>query len=272
MSAVVVTNAVTNAVVSVADQRSAAVQAFITHHMVDSHSWNPLPYLHLELPDFLSLHAAMVILSAIVLVGAMAIACRKIPAVPTGFLNMAEFFVKFIRDEIAIPFLGEEDGLKMTPIFCSFFFFILTMNLMGLMPCFGTATSNVNVTGALAVVTLVFMTVGAIWKNGAVGFVRGFIPPGVPWPILIILVPVEVVGLVIKAFALMIRLFANMLAGHVVVFSLLGLLVMFGAVAVPAVGMAMGIYILEVFVAFLQAYIFTLLSALFIGQRYHPSH
>jgi F-type H+-transporting ATPase subunit a len=262
----------TNAVISVADERGRAVQAFIMHHMVDSHRWTLLPYLHQQLPSYLSLHGVMVILAAIGLVYFMSVVCRKIPAVPTGALNVVEFFVKFIRDEIAIPFLGEEDGRKLTPILCSFFFFILTLNLLGLVPCFSTATSNINVTGALAGVTLLFMTVGALWKNGPVGFVRGFIPPGVPWPILVLLVPVELLGLLIKAFALMIRLFANELAGHVVVFSLLGLVVMFGAVALPAVGMAMGIYILEVFVAFLQAYIFTLLSALFIGQRYHPSH
>jgi F-type H+-transporting ATPase subunit a len=262
----------TNAVISVVDQRGQAVQAFIMHHMADSHRWTWLPYLHQQLPRYLSLHGVMVIVAAIILVYVMSVVCRRIPAVPTGLLNLVEFFVQFIRDEIAIPFLGEKDGPRFTPILCSFFSFILIMNLIGLVPCFYTATSNINVTGALAAITLVFMTVGAIWKNGPAGFIRGFVPPGVPWPILIVLVPIEVVGLVIKAFALMIRLFANELAGHVVVFSLLGLVVMFGAVALPAVGMAMGIYILEVFVAFLQAYIFTLLSALFIGQRYHPSH
>jgi F-type H+-transporting ATPase subunit a len=263
---------ITNAVIAAVDQRSQAVQAFIMHHMADSHRWSLLPHLHQSLPRYLSLHGVMVILAAIALVYFMAVVCRTIPAVPTGLLNLVEFFVQFIRDEIAVPFLGEEDGRRMTPVLCSLFFFILTMNLIGLVPCFYTATSNINVTGAMAVVTLVFMTVGAMWKHGPVGFVRGFVPSGVPWPILFILVPIEMVGLVIKAFALMIRLFANELAGHVVVFSLLGLVVMFGAVALPAMGMAMGIYILETFVAFLQAYIFTLLSALFIGQRYHPSH
>lgn len=262
----------TNAVVSAVDARSQAVQAFVMHHVADSHVWNLLPSGHQQLPGFLSVHGVMVLFSALVLVIALTLVCRRMPSVPTGFLNVVESFVKFIRDEIAVPFFGEKDAPMMTPVLCSFFFFILTMNLVGLIPCFASATSNLGVTGALAVVTLLFMTVGAIIRHGIFGFFKGFVPHGVPWPILIILVPVEIIGVFIKAFALMIRLFANMLAGHIVIFSLLGLVLMFGYVALPAVAMALGVYLLEVFIAFLQAYIFTLLSALFIGERLHPSH
>lgn len=262
----------TNAAVSDFESKSQAVQAFIMHHAADSHEWTLLPSGWQHLPPYLSLHGIMVLLSATLLVAFLVIVCRKIPTAPTGAYNMVEAFVKFIRDEIAIPFLGEVDGRRMTPLFCSFFFFILTMNLVGLVPCFNAATSNINVTAALAVVTFLFMTVGAMFRHGVVGFFKGFVPPGIPWPILFILVPVELIGVFIKAFALMIRLFANEVAGHIVVFSLLGLVLMFGYVALPAVGLALGVYLLEVFVAFLQAYIFTLLSALFIGERLHPSH
>jgi len=97
-------------------------------------------------------------------------------------------------------------------------------------------------------------------------------PSGVPAPILAILVPIELASLVIKAFALTIRLFANMLAGHIVIYALLGLIVLLGLSALPAIILAVFIGILELFVAFLQAYIFTVLSAMFIGHMYHPQH
>jgi len=192
--------------------------------------------------------------------------------VPTGITNFLELFVIFIRDEIAVNALGKEDGRKMTPLFCTFFFFILILNLMGLIPIFVTATANINVTAGLALITLSFMIFGAIYKNGVSGFLKAVTPSGVPIPILILLVPIEVLGLFIKAFALTIRLFANMLAGHIVILSLLGLIVLMGFAALPAVLLALFINLLEIFIALLQAYIFTLLSAMFIGQTYHPEH
>jgi F-type H+-transporting ATPase subunit a len=250
----------------------SAVQTYIMHHMSDSRRWSWLPAGHQDLPVFLTVHGIMVILSALLLVYMLLMVCRKVGSVPHGLLNMVEFFVQFIRDEMAVPFLGEEDGRKLTPLLCSLFFFILMMNLLGLIPCFYTATANINVTGALAGVTLAVMIFGAIARNGLAGFFKGFVPHGIPWPVLIIVVPVEMIGLLVKSMALAIRLFANELAGHIVVFSLLGMLVMFGMKALPVFAMALVIYLLEVFVAFLQAYIFTLLSAVFIGQRYHPAH
>ena len=252
--------------------KATAVQQFIMHEVADSHELNPFPYVQVHFPRLVSVHSAMVLLAALLLVITLGVACRKPKAVPTGLANLVEAFVQFIRDDIAIPFLGREDGVRMTPLFCTFFAFILAMNLMGLVPCLATATANVNVTGALAATTLCFMIFGAIYRHGIIGFFKGFAPAGVPWPILILLVPVEIVSMFIKAFALMIRLFANELSGHIVVFSLLGLIVTFGYVALPSVAMAVGVGLLEVFVAFLQAYIFTLLSALFIGERYHPAH
>jgi len=143
---------------------------------------------------------------------------------------------------------------------------------MGLIPLFVTATANINVTGGLALITLSFMIIGTVIRNGMKGFCQAIIPSGVPIPVLFILVPIEIVGLFIKAFALMIRLFANMFAGHIVIFSLLGLVVLMGYVALPAIFLALFINVLEILVAFLQAYIFTLLSAMFIGQMFHPAH
>lgn len=259
-------------IASAAADRSTAVQSFIMHHMSDSRTWSWLPAGHEQLPAFLTLHGIMVIGSGILLVFFLAMACRRPTPVPHGWQNFVEFFVKYIRDEMAIPFLGEADGRRLTPLFCSLFFYILMMNLVGLIPCFYTATANINVTIGLASMTLLVMIGGAILRNGPIAFTKGFIPPGVPWYILILLVPVEFIGLFIRATALAVRLFANELAGHLVVFSLLGMLIIYGAWALPISILAVLVFLQEIFVAFLQAYIFTLLSAVFIGQRYHPAH
>lgn len=252
--------------------KSAAVQAFIMHHMADSRAWSWLPTGYQRLPAFLTLHGIMVIGSGLFLVVFLGMACRRPAGVPTGWTNCVEFFVKYIRDEMAIPFLGEEDGRRFTPLLCTFFFYILAMNLLGLIPCLYTATANINVTAGLASFTLFFMIAGALFRNGPVEFMKGFVPPGIPWYILILLVPIEIIGLFIRAAALAIRLFANELAGHLVVFSMLGMLIIYGGWALPVSLLAVLVFIQEVFVAFLQAYIFTLLSAVFIGQRYHPAH
>lgn len=255
--------------------RQEAVQSYIQHHVSDGSYWQPLPFLpKVSLPESVSfsLHALMLVLAGLLLVFLFVKKYRKGPQAPTGLTNFLELFVVFIRDEISIANLGREDGRRMAPLFLSFFTFVVVLNLMGLVPLFATATGNVNVTGALAAITLGFMIFGGIIKNGPVGFIKAFIPHGIPWPVLIIVTPLEIVGMFIKAFALMIRLFANMLAGHIVIFSLLGLIVTFGYFALPALGLALGIYLMEIFIAFLQAYIFTLLSAMFIGQIYHPAH
>ncbi len=246
---------------------------YIMHHVLNSNEWQ-LPFLPpIHLPEFLTLHGLMLLICAAFLIFLFCIIYKKGPGAPTGITNALEAVVVFIRDKICTACLGEEDGRKMTPLFCTFFFFILGLNLMGLVPAFSTPTANINVTAALALITLCFMIGGAIYKNGFSGFFHALKPSGVPAPILILIIPIEFLGLFIKAIALTIRLFANMLAGHIVIFALLGLVVLLGAVAVlPAIALAVFIHILELFVAFLQAYIFTLLSAMFIGQMYHPEH
>lgn len=253
--------------------KAAAVQDFINHHvLLSSQQWHPLPFLEIPLPGFLSVHGMMVVLGAALLVLVFALGYRRRAAVPTGVHNVLELFVLFVRDQIAIPNMGDHDGRRMTPLLCTFFFFVLVLNLLGLIPLFVTATGNINVTAGLASIVLGIMVFGTIVKNGPLGFVKAFIPHGVPWPVLILLIPIEFAGMFIKAFALMIRLFANMMAGHIVVLALLSLVVMYGLWALPAVALALAIDLLEVFVCFLQAYIFTLLSAMFIGQMYHPAH
>lgn len=252
-------------------QRMEAVQAFIMHHLEDSHTLS-LPYFKVQLPGYLTLHGLMLALAILILLVVFGILYDHRARVPSGLTNLLESFVAFIRDRITVPYLGHADGLRMTPLFCSFFIFILTLNLIGLVPCFYTATADLSVTGALAAISLCFMFIGGIWRFGPVGFIRSFVPHGVPWPVAVLLVPIEIAGLFIKAFALMVRLFANELAGHMVLFFMLGLLVIFGLSALPFFFLGVLIYVLEVGVAFLQAYIFTLLSAIFIGQRLNPEH
>ncbi len=186
----------------------------------------------------------------------------------------------WIRDEMVYPVMGKDLGRKFLPYFLSIFFFIVFMNLMGLVPFSATATSSIFVTAGLALTTLAAMITCGMIAQGPWAFWKNLIPH-VPWPMLIIMVPVELVGLLVKPFALMIRLFANMTGGHMVVLSFMGLIFFLAGLwgnagawgAAPlAVGFAVFIMIIEAFVALLQAYIFTQLSIIFIGTSIHPEH
>ncbi len=255
------------------EMRLQALMDFLNHHVLNAREWHIVPGLTLHIEwSWFSLHAIMLVLAAGFLIYLFGFRYDRHQKVPSGLSNLLETFVLFIRDKICIACLGEEDGKRMAPLFLSFFFFILTLNLMGLIPFFASATANVSVTGGLAAISLFFMTFGAIYKNGFVGFFQAFVPHGVPWPVLILLVPIEMLGVLIKCFALMIRLFANMLAGHMVLGAIIGLIVVFGLIALPAAALGVAVYILKIGVSLLQAYIFTMLSAMFMGQIWHPAH
>ena len=187
--------------------------------------------------------------------------------------NILEMLVIFVRNEVAIPNIGKEEGPKYTPYLLSVFFFILTLNLLGLVPWASTATGNLGVTLALALCTFLLTQIAGIKAAGLGGYLK-HLTGGAPVLMWIIMIPVEILGLFTKPFALMLRLFANMLAGHIVLFSLLGLIFIIGhvAVSIVAVPFAIFIYLLELFVAFLQAYIFVMLSALFIGMGVAMGH
>ncbi len=252
---------------------AAALQRFTEHHLSDARAWPLLPGVTIPLPKGLTLHTLMLAVCILLLVLVFGVLYRKEEGAPRGRLtNLLEVLVLFVRNQISIPFLGPEDGRRMAPLFCSFFFFILTLNLMGLMPFFAGATSNFSVTAGLALMSLCFMVFGALMRNGVAGFWRALAPPGVPFVLQLFLAPLEFIGLFIRSFALAIRLFANVLSGHIVILALLGLVVTFGFWALPAVLLAAALMLMEIGVAFLQAYIFTLLSAIFIGQMYHPQH
>jgi F-type H+-transporting ATPase subunit a len=197
---------------------------------------------------------------------------------PKGlFQNAMEAIIVYIRDEIAKPTLGDKHE-KFLPYLLTAFFFILFANLLGLVPYGAAATSNLAVTGMLALFTFVIGQVYASkdhWKHLLLG------PPEVPVLVRIILVPVEILGLLTRHFALAIRLFANMAAGALVIFSLLGLVfimnVTFGpgaayGAAVPSILLTVFISLVKLLVAFIQAYVFTILSSLFIGMSVEEHH
>lgn len=194
--------------------------------------------------------------------------------VPRGTgANLIEMLVLFVRDELAIKNIGKEEGPRYVPYLLTAFFFILFMNLLGLVPWMSTATGNIAVTLALAVCTFIVTQVASIRAAGVGGYLKHLTGGVAPW-LWPIMVPVEILGLFTKPFALTMRLFANMLAGHIVLFFLLGLIFILGhpAVAAVSVPFAFAIYLLELFVAFVQAYVFTMLSALFIGMGVAMGH
>ncbi len=189
-------------------------------------------------------------------------------------------FAMWLRDEVVYPEMGKELGKKFLPYFLSVFFFILFMNLMGLVPFSATATASIFVTGALALTTLGAMVLCGMVVQGPIAFWKNLVPhvPLALWPLMFI---VELIGLLVKPFALMIRLFANMSGGHMVVLSFMGLIFYFAASSGAAagwgstpigVGFAVFIMIIEAFVAMLQAYIFTQLSVIFVNNSVHPEH
>lgn len=221
-------------------------------------------------------HTVMMWLAAALLIlSLLAFSNRdKTKLVPRGATaNLFEMLVLFVRDELAIKNIGKEEGPRYTPYLLTAFFFILFMNLLGLFPWMATATGNIAVTLGLALCTFVITQLAGIRAAGLGGYLA-HLTGGVAWWLWPIMIPVEILGLFTKPFALTIRLFANMLAGHIVIFFLLGLIFMLGhpAVALVSVPFAMGIYLLELFVAFVQAYVFTMLSALFIGMSVAMGH
>jgi len=191
---------------------------------------------------------------------------------PKGFAAGLEAVILYLRNEIYLPVIGGHGGSAYVPFCLTLFFFILFCNLFGLLPWGSTPTGNVAVTATLAIITFIVVEVAGIKALGA-----GYIGTIVYWPhdmpfimkalMTPIMTPVEIVGKFTKPFALTIRLFANMIAGHVIILALIGLIFMFGfKIAILPLAMALFIMLLEILVAFIQAFIFSLLAAVFIGQ------
>ncbi len=188
---------------------------------------------------------------------------------PTGLQNLMEVLVSFVRDEAAKPFLGKKTD-KYLPYLLTVFFFIWINNMLGLLPGGANVTGNIAVTTTLALFTFILILTGSR-KHYWMHILN---PPGIPLGVKIILVPVEILGIITKPFALLIRLFANMTAGHLIVLSFLSMIFIFGqmspiaggGISIFSVAFSTFIYLLEMLVCALQAYIFTMLSAVFISE------
>ncbi|HYT71506.1 MAG TPA: F0F1 ATP synthase subunit A [Gemmatimonadales bacterium] len=268
----------------------------IMHHLGDSHAIE-LPYwkapysVEVELPRLPPIHVggiaidlsptrhgvllviAAVIVALVFLYSSRAVArAQAAGRPPRGFAAAMEVMTLYIRQEVILPNVGPH-GEGYVNYLLTVFFFILTCNLLGLLPWSATPTSNIAVTGALALVSLGVIEISGMRALGLKGYLGTifYLPPGLPAllkPVmLVIMTPIEIIGKLAKPFALAVRLFANMTAGHVVVLALIGLTFFFRSyvVGIAASVMATGIMLLELFVAFLQAFVFTLLTSVFIG-------
>ena len=229
--------------------------------------------------------------------------------IPTGFMNALEAIVQFIRDSIVLPNVGPRFLNTWTPLILTFFFFILTANAIGLIPLFdalgvidhmildtdqeslvnrvlhggATVTANFNVTAALASITLFFIITAGAKAHGFLQHWKNMVPHGLAWPLYFILIPIEVMSLLVKPFALTMRLAANMTGGHIAILAILSFVFIFnelfqsfwagvGAGVLVAVPLAVGVSALEIIVVLVQAYVFTLLTAVFIGMAINVRH
>lgn len=286
----------------------------IIEHVSNSSIDHPL----IHLPKIMGIdfsvtkHVLMLWLVAFVVFLVITWAVRKRLAkgpVPSGFGNVIEFLVEFVRDSIAQPNVGKKWVNTWTPLLLTFFVFIFSSNLMGMIPVFEvlglldrfvlhsspgtflgdvihggtTVTANFNVTAGLATITFFAIIVAGSLAHGFVKHVMNLVPHGLAWPIYILLIPIEIMGMFVKPFALTMRLAANMTGGHIAILAVLSLVFLFAEMAKTAVaGLAVGFLIsvplavgisgLELIVVLVQAYVFTLLSAVFIGMAIHVHH
>jgi len=234
---------------------------------------------------------------------------RKDQGAPTGAMNALEAVVLFVRDRIVAPNVGRKWTDTWTPLILTFFFFILCANVVGLIPIFDmlgvvdhwvlhtgpdsfirrvlhggtTATANFNVTAALATVTFGAIILAGSKAHGFIGHWVNLVPPGLAWPLYILLIPIEVMGMLVRPFALTMRLAANMTGGHIAILVILSFMFIFTEMFGRAIaGIGVGIFVsvplavaisgLEIVVVLVQAYVFTLLSAVFIGMAIHAHH
>jgi F-type H+-transporting ATPase subunit a len=244
---------------------------WILEHLSD-HVIFPLPKVF-GIDLSITLHVLMIWIAALVLILLFGIVFRRPALVPRGLANALEAIVIFLRDDVMFPYLGE-NSRRFAPYLLTAFFFILTANLLGIVPMGATATSNLSVTATMAILTFLIGQGAGMMKKGFFGYFKSMIPPNVPFFVIPILFIAEIMGLFTKHFALAIRLFANMLADHLVFYTFLGLIFIFRSVIIAflAVPSAVAIDLLAILIAFIQAYIFTMLSAVFIGLALEEEH
>ena len=281
--------------------RMAGGQIDIVHHLANSHEVEtPFGVWHLPQgwkiplgtaangePRFLDIsptkHLVYLLLAALIVGLTFVLSARTISRMqaegrpPKGLAGAMEAVALYIRQEVVLPTVGPH-GEGYAPYLLTLFFFILVMNLLGLLPWGAAATGNIAVTAALAVIAFVVIEVTGMRTLGLKGYLGTifYLPHGLPGGVggtflkvmlLAVMTPIEVIGKLAKPFALAVRLFANMTSGHVLVLALIGLTFLFQsyAVGIAASALATGVMLLELFVAFLQAFVFTLLTSVFIG-------
>ncbi len=201
---------------------------------------------------------------------------------PKGFANAMEAFVLWVRNDIVIANIGEHDGPRFAPYIMTLFFFILIANVLGLLPWGAAATGNLGVTAALAIMALFTIELSGLFKLGFKGYMRTIFPslPGMGGVgglmMSVAMGPIEILGKLVKPFALCFRLFGNMTAGHFVILTLFGLIFMFGnlegwrwAIGAASATLVLGVMGLELIVAFVQAYVFSIITAVLIGMMMH---
>lgn len=253
--------------------------------------WKPPYYKAWELPQFPPVrigpflidlsptkHAVFTVIAAVIVGLIFILSARSVARAqaegrpPKGFAGAMEATALWIRQEVVLPNVGPH-GEGYAPYLLTTFFFILACNLLGLLPWGATATGNIAVTGGLAVLAFLVIEISGMRALGLKGYLGTifYLPPGLPTfmkPImLVVMTPIELIGKLAKPFALAVRLFANMTAGHALVLALIGLTFTFQSYVVGGVASVMAtlVMLLELFVAFLQAFVFTLLTAVFIG-------
>jgi len=243
----------------------------IMHHIVNAPIDHPLA----EQWGLSKASLMMLVASGLlILLFGFAMRSSRLKGAPKGWTNALEAVVLYIRDEVAYPAMGKTWGRRFTPFLCTLFFFILACNLLGMVPGSYTATSNLNVTAALSLITLGLIIVGGMIAQGPMGYLKHMVPAGTPLVIAPMVFVIELLSLFVKPIALTIRLGANMTAGHIVILVMLSFIFVFQNVAMAglSIPLAVAITILETIVAFIQAYVFTLLSSIFIGMVVHSSH
>ncbi len=271
-----------------ANSSDASSGSWIIEHVADSRVLEFQPFGEIHLPQFppvriggltidfsLTKHIVMIWFACLLLLIFVRAAMKayKKSIVPHGLGNALETIVIFIRDEIVLKAVGEK-GRALLPYFLTLFFFVLFSNFIGLIPYTSTPTGNINVTAALAIIAFFVIQISGIVNYGFFGYFKGLIPSHIPLFVLPVMITVELLGLFTKPFALCVRLFANMSAGHIIIFSLIGLIFIFHSIFVApiSIGFAVFINLLEILIGLIQAYIFTMLTALFVGLAVHQEH
>ncbi len=248
------------------------IDAILAHHLLDHR------YAYLfnvgSIPVYFTAHTVMMLVASAIIFTAVWWGQRRRSVGAVRFSNVLEGLVVYIRDEMVRPNLGQR-GDRYLSYFLTLFFFILVCNLLGMVPYYGrTATANIAVTAGMALLTFLLIQFAGIRELGLVHYVKSLVPHGLPLWLVPLMFFLEVLGLFTKALALCVRLFANMIAGHIAILVLISLIFVFNSILVAPVSVvaAAAISLLEVFVCFLQAYVFTLLTALFVGAAVNPQH